>query len=72
MWDVFNGWAALCLMEVSGLTRLSVLLQQVPMVEVMDYLTLSYLHPTPSSPSPFFVPSPPSLLPAAAVLQGNE
>lgn len=49
-----------------GITRLSILLQQVLMEEVMDYLTLCYLHPT-----PFFVPSPP-LLPAAAVLWGNE
>lgn len=36
------------LLRLFGLTRLSVALQQVLMDEVMDYLSLCYLPPTPS------------------------
>lgn len=47
------------------------LLKTVLVHEVMDDLTLCYLHPTCSEPSPFFVASP-QLLAVAAALQENE
>lgn len=58
-----------CLFKVFRLAGLMPL-QQVLMDELMDYLTLCYLHPTPPPHPSFPILTPP--IPAVAALWGNE